>query len=449
MSESGDPQPTADRQPHRTRTRQRPWVAIAIFVIGTAVLARAQQYYGALLRGWDAQFYYAAAHSLVFDRDIDISNNLAATPFAAPFDRDEDGYFEAVVRNANGRIISRYPIGLSLIEVPPLALGRAVRSGLAAIGVVSARPPGYSDVEIWAVALGLLFVFAIGGQLLHDVMRPYVPAPWREVALLAAWWGTSLLYYSSVFPFTPHAVGFALLVWAVWIAAAIGAGSSSARRLWLLGFALGALYLVRQQQVLVILPLLLVLAPLRSRPARLWVGWALAGIGTLLAVIAFQTWIHAHLAEGWSADLTRAAKFHWSDPDFWTVLLSPSRGLFWVCPVVALAAVGFVTTPARAVPRPFAVFALHGLLQIFVIASWAMPDQADSFGIRMWSECSAAAACGLGLLYLRRSASAKLLITAAVAACVAWTNRLLMLYVSGALPLGISYAECLRLVFRR
>src|SRR5262249_53314604 len=121
----------------------------------------------------------------------------------------------------------------------------------------------------------------------------------------------------------------------------------------------------------------------------------------------------------------------------------------WMCPVVVLAAIGFAATPPRSVPRPFAVFALNGILQVYVIASWIMPDQADSFSIRMWSECAAAAACGVGLLYLQRSSKEKLLITAAIGTCLLWTNRLLFLYMSGALRLGASYGECLGLMFGR
>ena len=70
------------------------------------------------MRGWDAQYYYACARSLVFDTDLDITNDLEATPHPAPFDRDADGQFEAVPRDRKGRIVSKYPIGLSLVEVP-------------------------------------------------------------------------------------------------------------------------------------------------------------------------------------------------------------------------------------------------------------------------------------------------------------------------------------------
>jgi len=431
----------------RSRWRERPWVAVAVFVVGVAVLARAQRYFGSLLSGWDAQHYYAAARSIVLDRDLDITNDLEATPFTRPFDRDADGYLEAPNRDANGRIISRYPIGLPLIEAPWLALGHGTRRVLAAMGLSSSRPVGYADVEIWTVALGLLAVFAIGMQLLHALLCPHVPAPWREVALVAAWWGTSLLYYSSVFPFMAHATGFALVVWTVWIAASIGAGTKSPRSLPLLGFALGALYCVRQQQVVLAAPLLLLLAPLRAQPPRRWVGWALVGIAVFVLCAALQAWAHEQLGSGWASDFSRNSWFDWLHPDFWTVLISPARGLLWISPIVVLAIVGFLVTPPRTVPRPFAVFALSGLIGIYVIGCWHAADQSDSFGIRMWCESAGAVACGVGLLYRQRSATTKLLISVAIGACLLWTNRLLYLYMNGHLHIGMSHAECLRQVF--
>ena len=97
------------------------------FVLGLLVLARSHRFTGTLLHGWDAHFYYSAAHSLVFDADLDITNNLFATPWRHPFDRDANGSFEAVPRRADGHTVNKYPLGLSLIEAPFLALGHGLR----------------------------------------------------------------------------------------------------------------------------------------------------------------------------------------------------------------------------------------------------------------------------------------------------------------------------------
>lgn len=420
------------------------WVAVAVLLLGVLILARAQRYYGGLLRGWDAQHYYALAHSIVFDRDVDITGNLEATPFSEAFDRDGNGSFEAVDRDQNGRIVSKYPAGLSLLEVPFLAIGHGVRRALAAGGITSARPPGYGDVEIWAVALGLLATCAVGCHLLCVILRPYVPSPWRELAIIAAWSGTSLMYYAAVFPFMAHAVGFTLVVWTVYVAESVRTGTRPVRSLWGVGVGLALLYLLRPQEVLIGLPLLLLLRPVADQPAHRWAPWAAAALVAVVAAIVLQAWVHAEMAGNWTANLAMEAEFRWWHPDFRTVLISPARGLLWISPIVLLALLGFAIPAPAGLPPAFAVFALHGLMQIVVIACWRAPQQGDAFGARMWAECAAAVACGLGLLYARGGPLQRLLATIATATCLAWTNRLLMLYVSGRLPLDVSYAECVR-----
>ncbi len=423
--------------PGRDSRARRWWerwgFGLVIFLVGVAGLARSERYFGSLLRGWDAQFYYACAHSLVFDRDLDITNNLEATPYAAPFDRDHDGALEAVPRDESGRIRSFYPIGLSLIEVPFLALGRCVRGALAVVGISSPRPAGYSEIEIFAVALGLLALFACGAQLLCEMLRPYVPSPWRECALISAWFGTSLFYYSAIFPFMAHAVGFTLVVATVCIGQFVL--TRSPRYLLLLGVALGGLFLVRPQQLTILLPLLLVLHPVAKQPARLWVPWMTGGAGALAALAVFQAWAYSHLTGEWTPNAYASAGvgFDWLHPALWTVSMSPTRGLLWISPVVLLAAAGYAAAPLRQLPPAFVVFAIQALMQIYLIACWAYPEQGDSFGARMWAECAAVVACGVGLLYRRSSAVQNLFVSAALLACLVWTNRLLFLYVAGRL----------------
>jgi hypothetical protein len=417
---------------------------VVVFIIGVAGLARAQRFYGGLLRGWDAQFYYSLAHSFVFDGDADLTNDLEQTPYPSPFDRDGNGTLESAPRDIAGRIQSHFPVGLSLLEVPPLGLARAVRRGACALGLCSSRPPGYSDLEIWSVALGLLAVFSVAMQLLYDIVRPHVPAPWRELALLGAWLGTSLFYYSSVFPFSAHAIAFSLVVCAVSIATSIG--SARLHRLALLGFALGLLYLVRPQQLTIVLPLALMLAPIRRRPLREWIGWAGIGTVALIVLIAAQALAYSRTIGAWTlnAYAIDTGGFDWSHPQLSNVLLNPARGLLWVSPIVLLAAAGFALTPPRMVPRWFVVFAVQAILQLYVMACWA-PGQGDTFGARMWAECAAAVACGLGLLYVRTSGTRRILVAITAGACVVWTSRLLYLYMFGRLTPAMSHLASIRL----
>ena len=98
------------------------WVFLGVIAIGLVSLSLAQRYYGTLYRGWDAQFYYSLAHSLIFDQDVDITNNLMLTPRPEPFDRNGDGFWESAPRSIDGRIPTKYPLGMSLVESPLVAV---------------------------------------------------------------------------------------------------------------------------------------------------------------------------------------------------------------------------------------------------------------------------------------------------------------------------------------
>ena len=125
-----------------------------VMVVGLVTLVRTHHYYGGIYRGQDAQFYYAMGHSLVFDQDLDATNNLRLTPYPAPFDQDGDGTWESAPTRSDGRITSKYPLGLSLIEAPLIALGYLVRQAAVAAGVSVSGAVGYSPLKMWYVAIG-------------------------------------------------------------------------------------------------------------------------------------------------------------------------------------------------------------------------------------------------------------------------------------------------------
>src|SRR5262245_47485216 len=121
-----------------SKTLARPrWVFVIILTICLLTAMRKGQYYGRIYHGWDAQFYYSLAHSIVFDGDVDITNNILATPAPDAFDPDRDGTWSPIAGRSENHIPDKYPIGMSLIESPFLMIGRALR----AIGIpASGRP---------------------------------------------------------------------------------------------------------------------------------------------------------------------------------------------------------------------------------------------------------------------------------------------------------------------
>jgi hypothetical protein len=427
---------------------RRYWVAVLVFLVGLVSLGHASRQ-GTLLYGWDAQFYYAAARSLVYDGDLDITNDLYLSPWQESFDADADGHFRRVPVNGDGRIINKYPLGLSLIEVPFVSLGRVLRALAEARGKHFAQPPGYAPLEINTVAVGLLAFFSVGMQCLANLLSRLAPAYWIGLSLLGAWLGTSLFYYSAVFPFMAHAVGFTVVVWLLVMADELPGSPKPNQALLAMGLATAVLFLIRPQQVLLAVFLLPRLLSLYGKPLRTWLPGAAGGALVLALAVAAQGSVHAQNTGSFTLNAYAAGGegFFWTHPAWDVVLISPCRGLLWISPVVILAGAGYWSR-RRSLPW-FAVALLgHALVQLYLIAAWSSPHQGDAFGARMWCECTGVVACGLALLY-RPSRLVQTAAVVAAAACVCWTCALLVVAIERGMPVDVTYCDLLAAIFQR
>lgn len=420
---------------------RRLWVfGLCLLAIGGLSLARTWQYYGRLLSGWDAQFYYAQARSLIFDRDLDVTNDLQFTPYQAPFDRDGDGSLERVRRDRQGRIISKHPIGLSLMQIPWIGLGYGFRRSWETLA--SARftePPGYSALEVNTVAVGMLIYTVAGLVLLALLMREHVGMAGAEFVTAATWMGSSLFYYSAVDPFMAHGVGFTLVVAALYQAQVLGREMDYKLPAAMLGLALtcGMLFLVRPQQVLLV-PLLTpwVWRHLRSVPGQ-WFG-ALAAALVLLTVMCLLSW-HNYLQQGvltLNAYALENQHFKFLNPRLGVFLLGLDQGLLRISPIVIVASIGYAhgLVQNRRQDWLFWALLLHGAVQAYVIASWS-PIQGQSFGARMWCEASPFVAFGLALLLRTPNRAVRWAAAFGAGLSVMWTLYRLLNYVRGGVGL--------------
>jgi hypothetical protein len=416
----------------RLTTLLRPrWVLVVVMALSVATLVRTGMYYGSLYHGWDAQFYYSLADSILFDGDTDITNNLRLTPYPGPFDPRGDGSWTAAPYLADGRIASKYPIGMSLIELPWISIGHLFRGLAERVWGPKPAASGYSTMEIWFVALGLVVIFAFGLAQLYVLLAESFGRWAAALGLLGCWTGTSLFYYSAVFPFMTHACSFTLLALAMRFTRDLLSGSSPNRTLALLGGCIAAIFLLRPQQVIIVLFLSpLIFKELRGKAPKEWTIGALAA--TLVGIVAIIVTVWVNYLQFGVLTLNGYAmgqeSFHWLKPQLAVVLLSSSRGLLFFSPIVAIAAWGHVAWP-RSVPRWVWPFVGNAAAQLYLIAAWSSPDQGDAFGARMWSDNTAVVAFGLALLFYRASRAGRMAEAISVAMSIGWSITLLFRYI--------------------
>lgn len=428
-------------------------LAGVVILISLAGLARTWSYYGTIMRGLDGQYYYALTASVLFDRDLDITNNLAHSPYTGPFDHDHDGSFEAVDHLPDGRIRNKYPVGLVGFELPWMAIGRGVDATAGRLGwvtpITSKSRYGWSNIEIAMVAFGLVCYVALAMALMSGWCAGVTGArPWVCALLgLACFAGTSTMYYTAALPFMSHGVALLLVVVALIITGRLRVGDTPRLGMMcLLGLVCGLIFLVRPQMVLIagLLGLALIGPLWRNVKAR----WQLAPpITVMLAVVAIQLVYNGmHLgAWGLSGYSSGGEHFNWTSPDFFAVLAHPARGLLWMTPIVWLAALGLMLGRMRSW-ADWVVLG-HGVVQVYVIASWSEPMQGDSFGPRMWIACLPMVLLGLARAWVvlgKVHVAGRIAFGVAVGCCSLWTSLLMLAYANGSLQVAHGYVGVAR-----
>jgi hypothetical protein len=424
---------------------------LGLLILGVLSLARTYSYYGRLLAGWDAQFYYAQARSLFVDGDLDLTNDLEQTPYRSPFETNGSGILDRPLRNRPGKIISKYPIGLSLAELPWLLTGYSLRRFWESISSYHLSAPlGYSTIEITTVAVGLLVYTVIGLYLLNILIRIELGTSWSEFSVAATWLGTSLFFYSAIFPFMAHCVAFTLVVAILLCFACIHRKKGNRTyNLCLIPILSALLFVTRPQEALFLLLLVPYAYRLLVRDGIQSQEWPL-GLSSLVGIaIALLLPIHNYVQTGLFTingyTATGEKGFDWLRPDVWMVLLSPIRGLFWMNPIILLALVGYAilyTKEPTGISLPWIIFA-HGVVQIYTIASWSSPGQGDAFGSRMWIEATPIVAIGLSYLLQNCNRWAAAIVVGLSSISIMWTFFLLGLYVKGKLGPPASYSSIL------
>jgi hypothetical protein len=399
---------------------------IALVLIGSLALGRTWRYYGQLLSGWDAQFYYAQSRAIALEGTLDITESLEATPFKIPF-LDANGQFTRPPRK-DGRIVNKYPIGLSLLEAPLLLLGKFLTTIL---GASTVYPAGYSSSTTTLVAFGLLFFTIFGLVVLHRFLEGFYTFWPAVLGVLAIWFGTSLFYYSAISPFAAHGAAFTIVVLILWqIQKLRDCPEPSWGRVVALGATFGMLFLVRPQQIL----FLAVAGPFLIKPlmrCKHPIVLTLLGAAVFGATCGIQILANYYQLGTFSANSYSAGNegFDWLHPNFYTVLASASRGLLWMNPIIIIALAGVIFVR----PRLWFEYVLlcHGLVQVYVIACWSSPEQGEAFGSRMWIECTPLVAVGVAKLFHAVKTHARWLVFALYGAALSWTTILMILYIRG------------------
>jgi hypothetical protein len=256
-----------------------------------------------------------------------------------------------------------------------------------------------------------------------------------SLAVLAAWTGTSLFYYTAIAHFMAHGVAFALvclILHRVYIMRT--RGTSMWQDWYVLAASGGLLFLVRPQQIL-FLPLIAVAVLPLVRSGDFKVR-DLAGSLVLFSAVCLVLPFFNYLNMGeFAVFVYHGEGFNFVAPHFGIVLFHVKRGLFVISPVIVIALLGLAYYGRSWLDG---IVLMHGVIQLYLIASWSSPLRSwtapikdIAFGERMWCECVPLVAVGLARLLQHSHYRGRLLWGGIAAAACAWTMIHLYLMVTG------------------
>jgi hypothetical protein len=373
------------------------------------------------ITGSDPVSYYSVAHSILFDGDLDLSNEYHVL-------KPTQTRWNAIVP-ATGLPGSPFPIGFSLLELPFLTFGHWVSL------LVKGQSDGFSEICMTFYYVGLIFYLCVGMTFLFLFIRSVGLSlgcpPGR--AELVGWfatfavWPTTTVGHYTLSPMS-HVCSFmasAAFLYFWW-----RAKDSYAWKNWLLcGITGGLLVLCRWEAALFLLvPFFYDILYLVRKRHPIDIDWLIVYMRSrflmllAVAVLFVPQLIEWKVIYGKYLTIPQGSSFFaWPPRYVLNVLFSTRHGLFVWTPITFIGVAGLLygarRKPAIGISLLIAIalqVALNGSLPTNWHGNW-------SFGIRYLTACIPIVALGLAFWLYETSQRIRTVVVVGVCLCAIYT----------------------------
>ena len=349
------------------------YLFIGIFLILTAFFLLEYRVVGQAVYG-DGRYYYAFTRSLYFDRNIDISDEMAHQ--YSPVNNNSPTIFGHVpeLSGKTKQVTYSFSLGASVIWLPFYFLADTVVIFLNSVGVPVVRN-GYSDVYQIIVGLGNILFGVAGLFLLFRILQGFFPAKVVMPTLILLIFATNLLYYGGIDVINSHPFSFfgsTLLLWLFLRYSKTG----EMRLLFLQGITGGLLMANRTQDILLfLLPLLGVylFQKKKQTAVRLAEKYLLLIFGFFVGYL--PQLVILSLGQGRLMLFPHTDQAFTYPHYFLGILFDPKLGIFFYMPIFLVGVVGLILL-YRKHRSIVLLFGLAIFLYYLLIASWVGWHQA-------------------------------------------------------------------------
>ena len=359
------------------------------------------------IRG-DVVGYYIYLPAAFLDRDVSLVRTVDRS-----FDGDA-GNAHSDLRRVDHGYLGPHQIGEAIMLVPFFAVGHvgAIASG--------ERRDGFSWPYQASVAAGGLFYGVLGLALLGSFLRRWFDRAIVVATLLALTFGTNLFHYLTFDAGYSHAFSFAAVAFVLWSTMRLADRPTVAGAL-TLGLGIGLAATIRPTNLVVALfPLLVYVrswsdAKRRVRALvahpRLLVACACGVLAPVVLQLLYWHHLTGHFVFNAYDEYPRLEP---ADPHLVDVAFSVRKGLLFWTPLVALGVAGLLllrrTAPALLVVTPVVL-----AVNFWLMASWSEWWYGGSFGQRAFVESLPFLGIGIAALFAWARAGRALLPVSLVA----------------------------------
>ncbi len=312
-------------------------------------------YVGRALFG-DALYYYSYLPALIAGHTFNLANSFTHLGITQPL-------------SPTGLVENIYPIGPSIFWAIPFIITNIITT---LIGIHNPFSLYYQIIiGIWDVSLLFLGLYFLFLSLKHFFTEKI-----SLITIFIIFLTTNLFFYGAVDVINSHSISFFLssLFLYLWL------GKQSIKTAILLGILVGCLAMVRSQDAIFIIFPFISLLKQRMKYLIQFLIICLAAFITFLPQvfvwhIIWGTWfVNPYLYR---------ETFSFLHPQIMSVLLSKHNGLFLWTPILAFSLIGLIIFTYRKITIGIPLF-IFFILQVYIIASWAIWWQGASYSGRMF-----------------------------------------------------------------
>jgi hypothetical protein len=342
------------------------------------------------LVGSDGTYYYSYLPTLLFDRDLDFSNQYAKLL--------PENLGVPPQLSQTGRLQNKWAVGSAILWIPFFLIGHLLALLLKAAGYPIALD-GIGYIYQAPTLLGSITYGFAGVLLVYSSCRRFYSKPASACAAILIWLATNIIYYMIAEPSMSHACSFFAV--ALFLELWLRFRPTPAFHQWIfLGMSGGLIASVRfQDSTWLALPFLEALLSMRTHGRsglrrQLKGFFAFGATAFVVFIPQMAVWTSLNGSPVRISYPHSSRYFHWLAPESLAVLFSLRHGLYTWHPVLFLATIGLALL-YRKDRRLAGLLAIMFATQLYIVGAWIGWAGGHSFGSRMLISSFPALAIGL------------------------------------------------------